>query len=143
MARPAAIRIARLHQVRPTTTENARATSRPAITLTTRWSALRIVWYMVTWTMSAVSGASTLRAPVGARRPSEQAHVAVMLSRAIGAAMGCALWRTGVSVAGAACTMARTADPPDSPASRQQVRLLAVQRERAGIYGSGCRLARG
>jgi len=88
--------------------------------------------------MSAVSGASTLRAPVGARRPSEQAHVAVMLSRAIGAAMGCALWRTGVSVAGAACTMARTADPPDCPpASRRQVRLLAGRRGRAGRFGYG------
>src|SRR5260221_7686684 len=61
-----------------------------------------------------------------------------MLSRAIGAAMGCALWRTSVSAAGAACTMARTADPPDcSPASRRQVRLLAVQRGRTGDTGQG------
>ncbi len=59
-ARLAGTRIARLHQVNPATADSATATTTPATTLTTGWTALRSVWYMVTCTTSnAVSGAST------------------------------------------------------------------------------------
>jgi hypothetical protein len=54
--------IPRLHQVKPTTADSATATSTPTSTAATHRTALRIVWYSVTWTTSsAVSGASTGR----------------------------------------------------------------------------------
>ena len=55
-----AIRMPRLHQVKPTMTDRPTASRTPASTLSTRWPALRRVWDRLTWmTRSAVSGAST------------------------------------------------------------------------------------
>ena len=60
----------RLHQVKPTRSDSAIATSTPVTTAATRRVALRSVWYSVTCTTSrAVSGASTGRAvPPGRAR---------------------------------------------------------------------------
>ena len=58
----------RLHQVKPTAAVSTSASSTPATTLATRWTALRIVWYLVAWmTSRAVSGASTGRELPGSK----------------------------------------------------------------------------
>ena len=59
---PSAIAIPRLHQVNPTQVDRPTASRTPDTTLATLVTALRTVWYRLTWTTrSAVSGASTGR----------------------------------------------------------------------------------
>jgi hypothetical protein len=58
--------IPRLHQVKPTNADKPTASSTPATTAATHCTALRSVWYRLTWaTSNAVSGASTGRGVTG------------------------------------------------------------------------------
>src|SRR5256714_10623603 len=134
-ARPTAITITRLHHVKPTRAEKATATSTPATTLTTRWSALRIVWYMVACTMSsAVSGASTGCGLTGSCSATREANAAVTVSRAMYAAGGWARRRTRVRVAGAVWTTARTVVPTGLSGSR--ARTVPGRAGEEGVAGA-------
>ena len=93
----------RLHQVNPTQADRPTASSTPATTLATLVTALRSVWYRLTWTTSsAVSGASTGRGVLVSTSASRYAKTAVQVSRTMVTAVGCARCRTTVSVCGRA-----------------------------------------
>ncbi len=101
------------HQLNGTYAATATAASTPAVTPTTRWIALRIVWYSVACTTSsAVSGASTERAdPPGSCSASRYANTAVAVSRAMYTAVGWARRRTSVSCSAWRLATALAASP--------------------------------
>jgi len=128
------------HQLNGTYADTATAASTPAVTPTTRWTALRIVWNRVACTTSsAVSGASTSRddAP-GSRNASRYANTAVSVSRVMYTAVGWARRRTSVSCSAWRLATALAASPTLSPGT-WRTRKPFMDLHTVELVGSGRR----